>query len=92
MPYTFNGLRVGEKLSPELAVTRKPRSRAKPLSRKLQALLDRPGSKRSPRWKRSLPDPFLLGALNSLITIQDTENDVPFQLLEGLQVHFVGHF
>lgn len=40
----------------------------------------------------SLPDPLLLHVLNGLVSVQDLENDLAFQVLEGIQVDLLGHF
>lgn len=39
----------------------------------------------------SIPDPFLLDVLNRLVSVQDLEDDLAFQVLEGIQADFPGH-
>lgn len=39
----------------------------------------------------NLPDPFLLDVLNRLVSVQDLEDDLTFQFLEGIQTDFPSH-
>lgn len=44
-----------------------------------------------PRVGDSIPDPFLLDVLNGLVSVQHLEDDIAFQVLEGIQTDFLGH-
>lgn len=47
--------------------------------------------KKCPTRAPSVPDPFLLNVPNGLVSVQHLQDDVPFQVLQGAQIHFLGH-
>lgn len=43
------------------------------------------------RVEDDIPDPLFLDVLDRLVSVQDLEDDLTFQLLEGVQADFPGH-